>query len=137
MPIFANRFLAADQATEITLDGNTAFAIRSYYVEAPTLYSFDIDNTAPFDPPNQVGTLPLTGENVDVAVAGDLVLVANERGGAFVVETSDPSRPRTLSRIDVNGARSGVPSWFPTLSSVTASKAATPASGEPLRPRSV
>jgi len=94
-----------DSVTDVTTDGTTAFAIRLYDVEPPTLYAHDIDITAPFDPPIQVGTLPLAGENVDVAVADDIVLVANERGGAFVVDASDASRPQTLARIDVDGAR--------------------------------
>lgn len=94
-----------EEVFDIVADGETAFAIRGYDVEAPMLYAFDVDTSAPFDPPAEIGSLPLAGENVDVAVAGDLVVVANERGGAFVVDASDASRPQTLARIDTGGTR--------------------------------
>ena len=94
-----------DDAFDVAADGSTAFVIRSYGGEPPFLYAFDIDTSAPFDPPNEIGTLLLADDNVDVSVAGNVVLVANERGGAFVVDASDATRPETLARVDVSGAR--------------------------------
>lgn len=89
----------------VATDGETAFAFRHYDFEPPTLYALTVDTSAPFDLPTESGTLPLAGENVDVTVVGNTVVVANERGGAFVTDATDPVQPVTVSRIDVSGRR--------------------------------
>lgn len=92
---------------DVSTDGATAFAVRRYsaFDDPPQLFAFDIDTSAPFDPPSQIGTLTVADDNVDVEVAGDLVLVANQLGGTFVVDASDASQPQTLARVDTGGAR--------------------------------
>jgi hypothetical protein len=85
----------------VATDGATAFATRTYDTVNPTLYAFSFDTTAPYDAPTELGTLPLLGENVGVAIEGDTVVVGNEQGGAVLVDASDPANPTTLAEVDL------------------------------------
>lgn len=96
---------ALDIAIDVTADGEVVFAMPQYDREPPTLFAFDADTSAPYDAPTLLGTTQLAGENVDVLVAGDVIVVANERGGGFVVDASDIAAPTTLARLDVGTTR--------------------------------
>ena len=85
----------------VTTDGSAAFSTRVSDIVDPTLYALDVDTTAPFDPPAHVGSLPLVGNNVGVTVDQDFVLIANQTGGAFILDGSDPTDPQIFSEIDL------------------------------------
>jgi len=117
-PAPANESAAAAPAVEraVTLEtvgqlGGPSLALalrgtRLYLGVGPALWVFDV---AVPDTPVLLGQSPYLGETIqDVAMHGDLALVALDQRGLGVLDVHDPARPRITATFDTPGRALGL-----------------------------